>query len=264
MKNIYILILAGILVFSHKPLFSQDDNFNALENFFNAGSAYKKGDYETAAILYEEILQNGLASGELYYNLGNTYFKRGVLGKTVLNYERARRYIPRDSDLESNYLYALSMVKGAPADTKKSIVHRIIHRFIDRFTADELAIITLLLLLLGGIVYLSRLFFHWSSKVPVFTVIILCVLAAFHLFLLLDKVHYEDNLGVVVTNTDSKFEPIEGATTYFELPEGSRIRLLDVKDDWVKIKRPDGKTGWSRKDKIKLIKQLHHTERGFD
>ena len=252
MKNFFILVLTGIFVFSHTALFSQDGNFNALENFFNAGSEYKKGNYDAAIKLYEEILQNGLASGELYYNMGNAYFKKGVLGMTVLNYERARRYIPRDSDLDSNYLYALSTVKGATTDTKKSIVHRIIHGFIDQLTVDELAIIAFLLLLLGGIVYLSRLFFHWSSRVPVFTIIILCVLAAFHLFLLFDKVHYEDNLGVALSSTDSKFEPIEGATTHFELPEGARIRLLDTKEDWVKIKRPDGKTGWSRKDTIDL------------
>lgn len=254
MKNIYIFFFASILVFCHQPLFSQDGNFNALENFFSAGSAYKKGNYDNAIKLYEEILRNGLESGELYYNLGNAYIKTGTPGKAILNYERAKRHIPRDSDLGSNFLYALSMIKGATVDSQNSFLQEIIHGFIDRFTADELTMIVFLLLLLGGIVYLSRVFFHWSSKASVFAIIIFCVLATFHLFLLIDKVHYENNLAIVLANTDSKFEPIDGAITHFELPEGARIRLLDTKEEWVKIKRSDGKTGWSRKNKIMAVK----------
>ena len=78
----------------------------ALSGFTAAAAAYRAEDYDKAAAAYEEVLRGGKESGALYYNLGNSYFKKGSLGKAVLNYERARRLVPRDGDLNFNLEYA--------------------------------------------------------------------------------------------------------------------------------------------------------------
>ena len=59
--------------------------------FFRANTLYTQGQYAKAIEAYEAVLQSGLVSGNLYFNLGNSYFKAGQVGRAILNYERARR-----------------------------------------------------------------------------------------------------------------------------------------------------------------------------
>ena len=81
--------------------------------FFDEGNRlYQAGDFDGALGRYLRILDEGLESGELYYNLGNTYFKRGELAPAILYYERARRLMPGDDDLLDNLALARSMTAG--------------------------------------------------------------------------------------------------------------------------------------------------------
>ena len=67
----------------------------------DADSAYVRGDYAQAIALYEELLEEG-ESSEVYYNLGNSYFKADNIGKSILNYERALLLNPGNSDIRAN------------------------------------------------------------------------------------------------------------------------------------------------------------------
>ena len=78
--------------------------------FFDEGNQrYQEGDFDGALERYAQILDDGLESGELYYNIGNTYFKLGELGPAILYYERARRLMPGDGDLLANLELARSL-----------------------------------------------------------------------------------------------------------------------------------------------------------
>ena len=254
------MIAFGILIFCCSEAYAQDTRLEASARFFNAGSLYKQGDYEGATKQYEEIINNGLTSGYLYYNLGNNYFKKGDLGRAILNYERARTLIPRDSDLESNYHYAYSLIVNYHFDVKQPLIHSLIHGYSDKITINELTIICFLLGLLIGILHLAGLFLKWTPKISWFGMVVLSFLFVCHIFFLVDKIHYQNNLATVLSKTDSKYEPIEQATTHFELPEGSKVQIMKGKGEWIKIQRSDGKTGWSKKDRLEKI--IESIERG--
>ena len=82
----------------------------AQDAFFDEGNQrYQDGDFDGALERYARILDDGLESGELYYNIGNTYFKLNELGPAILYYERARRLMPGDDDLVANLELARSM-----------------------------------------------------------------------------------------------------------------------------------------------------------
>ena len=84
--------------------------FAAQEAFFEEGNRlYQEGDFAGAVELYERILESGVESGELHYNLGNAWFRLGEIGPAVLHYERARRMMPRDDDLRANLELARSL-----------------------------------------------------------------------------------------------------------------------------------------------------------
>ncbi|MDD4918062.1 MAG: tetratricopeptide repeat protein [candidate division Zixibacteria bacterium] len=76
------------------------------EAFRQANARYEARDFAGAAGAYEDILKSGTASAQLYYNLGNAYFKQGDVGRAVLNYLRAQRLDPRDEDIRHNLEFA--------------------------------------------------------------------------------------------------------------------------------------------------------------
>jgi len=98
-RKIGIASLAMLLFLVIVPhAYSQD-----IEGLFGEGNRlYQDGAYEEALMLYSQILESGFESGELYYNLGNTYYKIEESGYAVLFYERARRLMPDDDDLLNN------------------------------------------------------------------------------------------------------------------------------------------------------------------
>src|SRR5215468_6877297 len=78
----------------------------ALAMFFRANHLYADGRYADAAAEYEHVLESGVASANLYFNLGNAYLKAGDVGRAVLAYERARRLAPGDPDVRANLAFA--------------------------------------------------------------------------------------------------------------------------------------------------------------
>ncbi|MDD2703412.1 MAG: SH3 domain-containing protein [Candidatus Omnitrophica bacterium] len=221
--------------------------------FYQAGISYRQGEYDSAVRDYEKIIDSGLESGNVYYNLGNSYFKKGELGFAVLNYERAGCFIPNDSDLKSNYELTLHTLNLEP----RLFVNRpqkSAYRLFEAMTVDSLAVFmsgiyTVLILLftlnlfLGG---LKRFF-----RTTVFILVALFILSAFALN---GRINYLDKSAVVIDKeADVKFEPLENATTYFKLAEGSRVEVIEKAGNWYKLKRFDGKAGWVNKGALALI-----------
>ena len=95
MKKIAILILLALTASTALAQTPQ-------QLMLKGNEAYSHGDYEAAADAYEVILATGLQSAELYYNLGNAYYRQEELGQAILNYERALRLNPHFRDAREN------------------------------------------------------------------------------------------------------------------------------------------------------------------
>ena len=70
--------------------------------YTSANSLYKNKQFEQATVAYEKILMQGYRTPEVYYNLGNSYFKLHNNGKAILNFERAQKLAPDDEDIAHN------------------------------------------------------------------------------------------------------------------------------------------------------------------
>ena len=239
-----ILLICLIVFFSLNLIGCGPDKKQDALNFFNdAGQAYKKGEYDHAIESYQKILTSGMASGEVYYNFANSYFKKGDLGKAILNYERARRLIPRDSDLLSNLKYARASIKNSPAERQKTFGERML-AYAGHLSPDEQAVAGLVLLLSLVAVHLLGLYFKWPASTKAGTLSIVIFIFAFHLFACFFQADNEKNAAVVLTAAEAKFEPEAGATTHFSAPEGLRVKIIEENSGWVKVERPDGNEGW--------------------
>ncbi|TMA39023.1 MAG: hypothetical protein E6J79_04720, partial [Deltaproteobacteria bacterium] len=103
--------------------------------FFHANALYGEERWAEAAAEYERVLAVGWESGNLYFNLGNAWFRAGDVGRAVLDYERARRLIPRDPDLHANLSYARELTGNTGEDT---VWARLVFPLAGHGTTDEL------------------------------------------------------------------------------------------------------------------------------
>jgi tetratricopeptide (TPR) repeat protein len=228
---------------------------NELEQRFGEGNAaYEKGDYGKAIQQYARIATAGKVSGPLYFNLGNAYFKISSVGQAILNYERARRIMPRDADLLANYNFARSMIKGNPPDEKGLWAWKPLKAYSERFTVNELLLMASAVYMAAMVLFIAVLYLPGLAKYILPLAILLMTLAS------ADSVvswHAVQGIGksavVTAAQVESKFGPFDSATKFFTLYEGMGVTVLDTKDDWCKVRRSDGKTGWVKSSAVEII-----------
>jgi tetratricopeptide (TPR) repeat protein len=221
--------------------------------FYQANIYYQEGKFEAAIKSYEKIIDLGLESGNIYYNLGNSYFKKGELGLAVLNYERARVFMPNDSDLRSNYDYALQRLNLEP-QLFGNWFERTVYALFQAQSIDSLAILLFFIYIVLTALFILNLFISRLKRFCGFMACVLIILFILSAFGLNNKINYLNKTAIVVSQeADVKFEPLENATTYFKLSEGSKVEVVEKTEDWYKVRRFDTKLGWVSRGVLRQI-----------
>lgn len=258
MKNIsrdISVIFLGIMIFMLIGYYPRQGFAGSIESgFYQANAFYEKARYDQAIEAYEKILAKEIESGSIYYNLGNCYFKKAQLGKAILNYEKARRHIPGDKDLESNYDYAKSLIKtNIPAD-KKNWPARVSNKIFSKVTIDGNMIFLSAVYLLMMINIILIVCVKSLKKYSLFLLSILAVCFLTGFFAVKDKIaRIGKEAIVIVSETTANFEPFDRATAHFTLYEGMKVDVSVVREGWLKIKRADLKTGWVKQEDLSVF-----------
>ena len=219
--------------------------------FFQGNSYYKEERYAEAIQAYEQLVAMEIKDGYLYYNLANAYFKVGNRGKAILNYERALQLLPRDADVKSNLDYALSLVENNPtARLNNGLLSKVF--VLERLLNMNELTIAVFLLYVGTMAVLTlsiplkrlRRTFYYTAAV------LGCLLlySLISLSLELYKTQFQRKAVIISEAAPVRFEPSGDATSHFTLHEGTVIRVKESQQEWSKIERRDGKSGWLKND----------------
>ena len=223
-----------------------------------ADSAYVRGEYQQAIKDYEALLKQGV-SADLYYNLGNAYYRTENITRAVLNYERALLLSPGDRDIRFNLQMARSKTIDKITPEQDMFFVTWYRSLVNLTSVDGWADIALISLALAIVLALLYLFSEriWLRKVGFFGAIILIV------FFLLSNVfaHQQKDLlvnrrGAIVTApaVTVKSTPAKQGTDLFILHEGTKVTITDGSmKDWKGIRLADGKEGWIETQQIELI-----------
>jgi len=222
--------------------------------FSEANQAYAEGDYQNAIKLYSDILGQGVESGEVYFNLGNSYYKTNDIGRSILYYEKARKFIDGDPALEQNLKLAqLRIVDEIEPIPELFLVEwweTLTHLFsIDTLLWLNFSIFSILILIMISYILYTR---HFLRRIIWVTSILLLLV-----FVVTFSLIYEfetSQFGVILEEKVSVVsEPGIGGTEVFILHEGTKVRINRQLNDWLEISIPDGKTGWLRKISLEFI-----------
>jgi tetratricopeptide (TPR) repeat protein len=222
--------------------------------FFRGNTLYGEERYAEAAAEYERILAAGRESGNLYFNLGNAYFRAGDVGRALLNYERARRLIPRDPDLLANLGYART--RAGIGEDRPRLVH-LAFPLADRANTDELLLVTsvaytalMLLLVVRRLVPRARRGLS-MGVFAVGAVLVIVLASTAYRVRTVELPRY----AVVIARGDTsvRFEPSTTGTTYFQAKPGTLLRVLAERETWAQVARSDGTRGWIEREAVAAL-----------
>ncbi len=219
---------------------------------------YKKGMYSQAASKYQQVADSGFVSADLFYNLGNAYYKANDNKKAILYYEKAKLLSPRDKELNHN----LALAQSKAVDKINNIPDLFFLEWI-RNMRDQLAVDTwsaysigfFILGLCGLLLYfftikinLKKLGF-WIGAASIFVSVITLLFASSAY----NSQIKQRTAIIFVKGVTVKSTPAETGTNLFILHEGTKVKIIDKVDNWQKIKIPDGNQGWVKESDLAKI-----------
>jgi len=235
---------------SHSSVARADSTDDRL--FQEANTAYTRGTYAQARQRYERIVLRGLADERLYYNLGNTYFRQGQLGRAIWAYEKALRLAPKHAETKHNLDLARDTVKSRVRDKvigadQPDRWRRLVLRFSVSsagfwffclwYLAFGLAVTTVLLR--SGVLRASL----------IGLAVLLLLLSLGFAMVYWDRVELEDGVhhAIVLDDVVAVREgPQAIAKKSFEIHAGLKVQIATRDDRWVKIRLANGLEGWVR------------------
>ena len=226
-----------------------------------------------AARQYETILAGGFRHGQIYYNLANTYYRLNELGKAVLNYRKAQRFMPRNTDIEANLKLVKNMTEDKELSNEPSVVIKRLFFWLFLLNQNELIIITIahygILMTLGF--FLVILKYSWLKKFVLgFAVCLFIVLVS--LGVKIYKEQYTNNGIIITEKCQIRYGPGEEYEPKFEIHGGTECIIEDERDNWYKVyvnvgvkREPDQKmnisenvnkeirSGWLKKENVDVM-----------
>ena len=220
-------------------------------NFDHANSAYLDGDYPTAVKYYEQLVSDGVVNADLFYNLGNTYYRTGRFGPAIANYERALHIRPGFEAAERNLEQCLEETKrqlAAPLPPPWQQALLFWHAGLTPKFSLTMTLLSWILLWSALAVRLWRPMPYVRRAAVLFAVLTV-------LFGLSSWVK-EHPAQVAVANADAvpvRYGIGTDETTRFELFTGDRVRVEKRTNGWVRVATADGERGWVEESSLTLV-----------
>lgn len=247
-KILFIFLLIA------NTLFSQEVD----SLFSSANNLYKNGQFEEAIEKYKKIESQDLVSSELYYNLGNSYYKLNKVGPTIYYYEKALKLNPLNQDVKNNLVFAKRLALDNIEELPKTVLQRFNKNYLQKLSYNQWAVVVIVFSVLASLLLLLFYFADVPSRKRFYfaTSIFSFILLATSLFITYNQYNFSKKNKVAIVfaeKTAVRNAPTLNSEEVFTLHEGTKIIVLDAIDNWKKIKLADGKLGWIIADEIKLL-----------
>ena len=231
----------------------------AQSGFEKGNVLYQKGQYEQAIQAYESVLDSRQQSADLYFNLGNCYYKLNKVAPSIYNYEKALVLAPEDVDITNNLKFAQKLTIDEVKEVPKVGFAKLLHDFTGMYHYNTWAWISIVF----GLMFLGFFIGYYFSLAVVLKRIFFFGMFVWVLFLLVsvgaaifEKNHFvTDRPAIVFAEViDVKSEPQKASPATFVLHEGTKVFVKEILGKWKKIELTDGTEGWIESGAIREVK----------
>lgn len=221
--------------------------------FEQANALYHSKNYDSAARLYTQLVQNGYCSDDLYYNMGNAFYKSGKTGWAIWSYKKSM-IIRCSKNALDNYRLAKKQIKNPLLEQDEIFFLKWWRGLYSLFTVNGWSIVALI----SFVIFLLSMFLRLVKKkrfTPLLGYIFLFVFVA-SILLMMIQYHISVNHYDAVLVESALFQTKD--SQYNErLPEGSEISMLNSepkgREGQVMVKLSDLREGYIPKETIKRL-----------
>lgn len=233
---------------------------NGVEN--KVKEAYSAGNFEQSIDLLKVELQEHLDKGEespnLYYNLGNAYFRNNELAKAILYYEKALLFDPGDKDTRHNIEFANTLIEDKIIPVNDFFLVSWYKAIQNCFSSNTWAVIAIVQFLI--FIACVALFVFGRSvglkKTSFYIGIVLLPLLIFaNMFAVNQKYKLTNrNTAIIMAGSvPAVSAPSNDSKEIFVIHSGTKVTINKEDNDWVEIELASGHVGWIQKNKLEII-----------
>lgn len=221
-------------------------------------SAYMRDDYASAIQIYENLLKKGEAA-EVYYNLGNSYYKAGDIAKAILSYERALLLQPGNADIRANLEIARSKTIDKVVPVPEIFFVSWAKSLINSMSIDawaKLGVVFFILLLVSLYLFFFSKQIVWKKTGFIAGLVLLAFVILSNVFASQQKSELTNRNDAIVLSPSVtvRSTPSDSGTSLFILHEGHKVEIKDNSmREWKEIRLEDGKVGWVPAFAIEVI-----------
>src|SRR6266404_2347581 len=230
------LCCAVICTFVATSAFAQSD-----AEFTKANQEYAQGHFKEAVDQYEALARSGQWSANLFYDLGNAYFRTGDFGRAILNYERALALEQHHPEAAANLQIARDEARGLEMQQTS------VERYLQFASLDQYSIAAAIAFWLGAFCTVVLIFARRRSarlialSILSFSVCALAILATYEI----DNGSKGRALAIITgNNVQARLATADTANSILALPPGSEIKILSIRGDWIYAALPNDLRGW--------------------
>ncbi len=226
------------------------------DEFAKANQYYEEKDFDSAIQTYTTVLNQGMESASLYFNLGNAYFKKGNLGQAIVNFLRAKRLNPSDEDIIHNLAFAKQFSRVQMEGVQLNPIKTLFVSIVDSYRLDTLAwassgcfVLLVLFLIVRFGVGVSNAATRLGIVLSLLALVMSVSLTTFkyrHDFLTRRGVITTEEAPVQTGPTDQSDIELQGAP-------GLVVEILAETSDYYNVLFENKRRGWIKKDLVTEI-----------
>jgi tetratricopeptide (TPR) repeat protein len=215
--------------------------------FEKANTFYQQQKFDSAVSYYEKIMDNGQRSSDLYYNLGNAYFRVRAMGKAIQTWEKAHAIAPDDPDIWANLRFANASIIDRIPQVERSFFEVVVNRLHTLLPLNVQLWTVLLLLFSVSILFAWGLYSTGNGRLwIIYGGTCLSVLTALFGISAGVKIYHVEKVAYAIVLTpacDARNQP-DGNKTLFPAHEGTKFLIRKEIDRWALVSLPNGVSGW--------------------
>lgn len=225
--------------------------------FSRAGQSYDAEDYGQSSAQYDSLLQAGTRAPEIYFNLGNSYFRSGALGDAIWAYRSAMELAPRDPDIVANLTVARLACRDKIEPIPPSFIQEVWRSVSGLLSLSEGAYLVTLLWLLLWLLIAAVLFWPWVRRwiLPAVRFLALAWLVSAAVLTVRYLAARHTQAGVVTSQeTQARSAPHADEDVVFTGHAGLECMVRGTREDFVLIELTNGRVGWVPASDLRLIR----------
>lgn len=243
------------IIFFILLIFSNTQNGDDL--FKESNDLYTNGDYQNAVEGYLEVLKSGFESAELYFNIGNSFYKLNNIPESNYYYEKAKSISPNDDDILTNLSFAQNLRIDKIETLPVTDIQNLKLSILDLLSEKGWSFMLIILIWMTCFAFILYIFSNDSKfKRSFFSISLLfLILSSFTLFVNIEKKKNSEIKYAIIYDKEIEVwsEPNNISELKFLLHEGTKVKQIDVIEDWINIQLENGTIGWIQSSSLRIL-----------